>query len=112
MGIARAQCNEAREEGAPEVKQNEVARSKKKREPHSLCARNEVQELWLRALRCSWRRFAIVGHKGPAEIKPCFSKAAAALFVVRVQCADCGFFVERAALCIVTSRSFCVEMPH
>ena len=79
MSITRAQCNEAREEGAPEVKQNEVARSKKKREPHSLCARNEVQELWLRALRCSWRRFAIVGHKGPAEIKPCFSKAAAAL---------------------------------
>jgi hypothetical protein len=45
MGVARAQCNEAREEGTPEVKQ--------KREPHSLHARNAVQEVQPRALRCS-----------------------------------------------------------
>ena len=53
MGIARAQCNEAREEVAPEIKRNEVALKKKKREPHSLHARNAVQELQPRALRCS-----------------------------------------------------------
>ena len=76
MGIARAQCNEAREEVAPEIKRNEVALEKKTRaafiaraqcSPGAAAARTKMFIAPLRHCRPKGVKWALHAHNEARE---------------------------------------------